>query len=318
MMTDSLPVSLTPLQIAVFALEVMVYLAGAGLWVWWFARGAGRKGAQWMGGMRMQPWDADMTGFMTGVALVVTGALGGQAAMVFVTQKFMGGGGGGGGEAALLLQGAGFQLGMLAGAALTLALMRNAECRVQNGDGAAEVGGGDVAAPTCRTSSVTTIRHSALAPALAGVAVFAMALPLMIAVAAAWQWAVRACGFKVSEQDLVGLFARSGSWSWIVAMSFFAVVVAPLTEELIFRGGLFRFLHRRVRPGWAMAISGAVFGAVHWDLSVFGPLCVLGMLLALAYERTGSIVVPMVAHALFNLNTIVLVLAGFGPAAASN
>jgi membrane protease YdiL (CAAX protease family) len=37
---------------------------------------------------------------------------------------------------------------------------------------------------------------------------------------------------------------------------------------------------------------------------------VLGMILALAYEATGSIRVAIVAHALFNLNTVLIVLSG--------
>ena len=56
--------------------------------------------------------------------------------------------------------------------------------------------------------------------------------------------------------------------------------------------------------------SAIVFGALHGNYVAFLPLVAFGVILSLAYERTGSILVPMVAHSLFNLNTILLVIAG--------
>ena len=49
---------------------------------------------------------------------------------------------------------------------------------------------------------------------------------------------------------------------------------------------------------WLVAIAGIL------------PLAMLGMLLALVYEATGSIRVAIIAHGLFNLNTIILLLSG--------
>ena len=43
-----------------------------------------------------------------------------------------------------------------------------------------------------------------------------------------------------------------------------------------------------------------------------GLMAVLGIIFSLAYERTGRITVPIIAHGLFNLNTIVLILSGIG------
>jgi membrane protease YdiL (CAAX protease family) len=49
---------------------------------------------------------------------------------------------------------------------------------------------------------------------------------------------------------------------------------------------------------------------MHGNLVAFGPLFALGLVFAIAYERTGRIAVPIIAHGLFNLNTVVLLLAG--------
>ena len=58
-------------------------------------------------------------------------------------------------------------------------------------------------------------------------------------------------------------------------------------------------------------LPSAVWASLH-GLTAFAPLLALGVVLSLAYERTGNLAVPMLAHALFNLNTILLLLAGAG------
>jgi len=89
-----------------------------------------------------------------------------------------------------------------------------------------------------------------------------------------------------------------------------AAIVAPITEELIFRAGLFRYLRTRIPRALALILPALLFALLHGNLAAFTPLCALGVFFALAYERTGSIAVPMIAHALFNLHTIVRVMAG--------
>jgi hypothetical protein len=81
-------------------------------------------------------------------------------------------------------------------------------------------------------------------------------------------------------------------------------------EELLFRAGLFRFCRQRLGRAWALIISGCSFGLLHGNWAGFLPLAILGMGLAIAYEATGSIRVPIIAHALFNLNTILVLLSG--------
>jgi hypothetical protein len=97
-----------------------------------------------------------------------------------------------------------------------------------------------------------------------------------------------------------------------------AVVIAPLTEELVFRAGLFRFLRSRA-PHWlALGVSAVLFASLHvnWvtleGLTSFVPLVALAVMFSLAYERTGKIGTAIVAHALFNLNTVVLIFSGVG------
>ena len=81
------------------------------------------------------------------------------------------------------------------------------------------------------------------------------------------------------------------------------IVVAPLCEEIFFRGFLYRILRGRMGLWPALVINGALFGSVH--LGSGGPLAValiapLGFLLCLVYERSGSLYPCIALHALNN------------------
>jgi membrane protease YdiL (CAAX protease family) len=93
-----------------------------------------------------------------------------------------------------------------------------------------------------------------------------------------------------------------------------AVVLAPIAEELLFRGLLHRGLRRRMSLLPATVISSVVFAVVHVDVLFSQPLAIVGLvlvgvILALAYERTGSLIVPIVIHAVHNAVTIAAVVA---------
>lgn len=86
-----------------------------------------------------------------------------------------------------------------------------------------------------------------------------------------------------------------------------AVVIAPIAEELFFRGLLQTLLVRLVRSRWlAICLASLSFGAVHFQQPHAIPaLVVLALLLGYAYERTGSVLPPILIHALFNLKTLI-------------
>jgi membrane protease YdiL (CAAX protease family) len=87
-----------------------------------------------------------------------------------------------------------------------------------------------------------------------------------------------------------------------------AVTTAPMAEEVLFRGILYGFLRRRVGVGWGMWVSAGVFGLIHMNAMTFPSLVLLGVLLVWLYELTGSLVAPVVAHAVFNLANLFLLL----------
>lgn len=136
------------------------------------------------------------------------------------------------------------------------------------------------------------------------------ALPLLVVTSIGWTSLLEALGLPNTPQDVVTIFAKMHSPLVIAGMLLVACVLAPIYEELLFRAGLYRFCRQRLGRSWALVISGGSFGALHGNWAGFLPLALLGMGLALAYEATGSIRVAIIAHGLFNLNTMVVVLSG--------
>lgn len=87
------------------------------------------------------------------------------------------------------------------------------------------------------------------------------------------------------------------------------VLLAPLGEELLFRGVLFQALRRRVPPWPAIGLSGLAFGLTHVQPVAIVGTFPLGMYLAWLFHRRGTIVSPIVAHLVFNLLGAVLLIA---------
>lgn len=88
------------------------------------------------------------------------------------------------------------------------------------------------------------------------------------------------------------------------------VLLAPLFEELVFRGLLFATLRRKYGWGMAAAISAGIFALAH-GYGILGTVSVFwsGMLWAWAYEKTGSLLPGMAAHMLNNLLVCAAVMA---------
>ena len=97
------------------------------------------------------------------------------------------------------------------------------------------------------------------------------------------------------------------SFPAMISMTLLAIVGAPIVEELVFRGSLYRFLKFRMSKTSAVLISAGVFASIHSNLTGFFPLLILGIFLCLSYEISGNLKVPILMHAIFNLNSVFLI-----------
>jgi membrane protease YdiL (CAAX protease family) len=88
------------------------------------------------------------------------------------------------------------------------------------------------------------------------------------------------------------------------------VIFAPLFEELAFRGLLFAILRRKFRFLPAALISAGIFGVAHgYGLVGLLSVCWSGVLWAWIYEKTGSLLPGILAHAINNLLVCLAVMA---------
>jgi membrane protease YdiL (CAAX protease family) len=86
------------------------------------------------------------------------------------------------------------------------------------------------------------------------------------------------------------------------------VAIAPLVEEMVFRGLLFGALAPRLGVLGSALISALLFGAIHGDPVLFPTLAALGFIGAIAYAATGNLTVSVTLHALNNaLGAVILV-----------
>jgi membrane protease YdiL (CAAX protease family) len=104
--------------------------------------------------------------------------------------------------------------------------------------------------------------------------------------------------FHPAEQEIVDAFPPTAGG--IILFAIVAVVMAPLFEELYFRGFLFKGFATSWGWGWGAVASAAIFSLAHMQLTLFLPLFALGFGLAWVYRHTGSLWTSITLHAIFN------------------
>jgi membrane protease YdiL (CAAX protease family) len=115
-----------------------------------------------------------------------------------------------------------------------------------------------------------------------------------------------------SVVDLLEDTSGAGLAGFAVAV----VLVAPVAEELLFRGALLRALLRRTTPAWAIFVSALVFALVHplgdpevGSVIVVPAILALGLVSGYQAVRTGNLSRSIMLHMGFNLLTVAFVLA---------
>jgi membrane protease YdiL (CAAX protease family) len=112
----------------------------------------------------------------------------------------------------------------------------------------------------------------------------------------------------VEQQAVQALRITAGLWDRC-ALGAVAIFLAPVAEEMLFRGILYPTVKRLGFPWLALWGTSLIFAAVHWNLATFFPLLLLAVLLTVLYEKTNNLLAPIAAHSLFNaMNFVMLYL----------
>lgn len=153
-----------------------------------------------------------------------------------------------------------------------------------------------------------------LVPSAGGGRRFGLAIPAVLAAGLLGEWGIDRLAVPFNEAShWTEWFDPDLVWGPppVVGLSLLEyVLLAPFFEEVVFRGLLFATLRRRFGWGASAVISASMFAVAH-GYGVLGFASVLwsGIVWAWAYEKTGSLLPGMVAHALNNLMVCVTLLA---------
>jgi len=105
-------------------------------------------------------------------------------------------------------------------------------------------------------------------------------------------------GFPVREQPiLIELLSDPATLLLLVPWVVFA---APISEEVFFRGYVFKFLSRKAGFVAGLLISSGLFAVVHLNLSGLPVYLVVGAIFALIYSRSSNLLAPITAHVAYN------------------
>jgi uncharacterized protein len=129
----------------------------------------------------------------------------------------------------------------------------------------------------------------------------ALTFVLMYVVVVAYGVVIDAFGFDFLEpsQQVPDEFYDSDVALAVLGIAI--VIGAPITEEIFFRGFLFGGTRRYIGPFLAAVVTGFLFSMAHYNLGLVIPFTLVGAVLALSYQRSGTLFVPIGAHFLFNL-----------------
>jgi len=139
--------------------------------------------------------------------------------------------------------------------------------------------------------------RSALIALLTMLVVFPLVIVLMNASSAFLQ---KFFGLVPPEQVTVGLLKNHLRLWQTFSLGFAAVVLAPTAEEMLFRGILYPFVKQLGHPRAALWGTSILFGIIHFNLGALAPLVCLALVWTWLYERTGNLLAPIIAHAMFN------------------
>jgi membrane protease YdiL (CAAX protease family) len=136
--------------------------------------------------------------------------------------------------------------------------------------------------------------------------VVAVILPVAWLLQGASAAALEKIGWPREDQAAVLLFAGAKSIWLKIYLGVFALVIAPVAEEFIFRGMLYPFVKRLGSPRYAFFGISAIFAEIHFDAGTLVPLFALALALTWLYEFTDNLLAPIFAHSLFNAVNLVI------------
>ena len=116
---------------------------------------------------------------------------------------------------------------------------------------------------------------------------------------------------QMEMQEIEEVLRSATYWPDILAIVLAGTIMAPIGEELFYRGMIYPVFRKHLGPVWGAITAGLIFGLAHMDLWRAIPLAIGGAALCYLYEKSGTIFAPMLAHAVWNGTMFALVFLNF-------
>jgi membrane protease YdiL (CAAX protease family) len=133
-----------------------------------------------------------------------------------------------------------------------------------------------------------------------GLMMFVAVVPPVLLIGAIYQKLIPIFQLPAEPQHTITMLRTEADPSLLVWLMLFAVIIAPLFEEIVFRGFIYPAVKQQLGLTAAVILVSLGFAAIHLNVASFAPLFLLGICLTLAYEATGSLWTPIILHACFN------------------
>ncbi len=115
--------------------------------------------------------------------------------------------------------------------------------------------------------------------------------------------------FEYEEQKMV-VEIKKNFYNNLFTNFLLIIIVAPIIEEIVFRGLFYKTLKKFVPFIQASIISSLIFAIIHENILSFTILFLFSLYLTWIYERTNSILYPILTHSIFNFLNISLIYMG--------
>ncbi|HEY5345763.1 MAG TPA: CPBP family intramembrane glutamic endopeptidase [Verrucomicrobiae bacterium] len=141
---------------------------------------------------------------------------------------------------------------------------------------------------------------------LLAVVVLALVLPIVLQLEQYSVQVLQKIGWPLEDERAVALIVNAKS-AWLqIYLAFFAIVLAPVAEEFMFRGVLFPFVKQLGFPKLAWFGVSFLFALIHVNAPTLVPLFVFAVVLTWLYQKTDCLLAPIAAHSLFNTANLVI------------
>ncbi len=114
-------------------------------------------------------------------------------------------------------------------------------------------------------------------------------------------------GLTAPTQSVIKDLLNSPNYNFFISHSLLIVIVAPITEEIFFRGFIYPYFKKKFGKVKGIILNGIIFGLAHSSFWLFFATCLGGSILALIYERTESIYSCILAHSVWNMIIVFLI-----------